>query len=87
MSLQHIAQRIVEREIEIDAEYCQLLANRCDCDTAIILGLKRYCDDLCYAILIVRNNIPITIEMRRKSQNTTTQTLGVSRLVKLNLSI
>ena len=46
MVTSHVLKRIKERQIEIDAEYCQLLADRCDCDTAIILGVKRYCDDL-----------------------------------------
>jgi len=90
--LKHCAQRIEEREIDIDIEYCIYLAEKCIEDTAIFLGFQEYLGDKCWVILVVRMyeidgkpvGIPETVECRRTSQKCDKIALRVQKIERIN---
>lgn len=81
MITQHIRERLQERNIQISENTCKSLAEKCNCDTALILchfseikndsnlsyyERKESNGDL--LILICRNGNPVTIMFRRSNQ-------------------
>lgn len=80
----HIAQRIKERNIDIDVEYCVYIAEKFEEGTAIFLGTMKYLGDNCHVILIVRGKMPVTIECRRISQKCDCKSLGVVKIERIN---
>ena len=78
----HVIERIESRRIEIDPEFLDYLAAKCEnIDTAIILGRNSWLGDVCRIILIVRNNQPVTIMFRRLSQSLDRKHLGVDKII------
>lgn len=83
MLTSHAIKRIEEREINIDLEILEHLANKySEKDTAVILGEIDFLDAENYVIAIIRGGNVITIEFRRKSQTITEKSLNVECLVK-----
>lgn len=91
--MNHIQERLQERNINIPLTVINNLADHCINDTALILAhldtahgdsVSNYCDrgesngDL--VVLIVRNNRPNTIMYRRSSQTNTANQLRVDVL-------
>lgn len=74
----HCKKRIEERNINIDLEMLEYLVKKSDGkNVAFILGETKFLGDDNYIILIVRNNVAVTIEIRRKSQTVTRHSLNV----------
>lgn len=79
----HCMKRIQERNINIDMEMLEFLVKKSNGqDVAFILGETKFLDDDNYVILIVRNNVAVTIEIRRKSQTITAHALNVDTVSK-----
>ena len=79
----HCMTRIQERKINIDMEMLEFLVKKSNGqDVAFILGETKFLDDDNYVILIVRNNVAVTIEIRRKSQAITAHALNVDTVSK-----
>lgn len=79
----HCMKRIQERNINIDMEMLEFLVKKSNGqDVAFILGEIKFLDDDNYVILIVRNNVAVTIEIRRKSQTITAHALNVDTVSK-----
>ena len=79
----HCIKRIKERNINIDLEMLEFLVKKSNGqDVAFILGETKFLDDDNYVILIVRNNVAVTIEIRRKSQTITAHALNVDTVSK-----
>ena len=79
----HCMKRIQERNINIDMEMLEFLVKKSNGqDVAFILGETKFLGDDNYVILIVRNNIAVTIEIRRKSQTITAHALNVETVSK-----
>lgn len=79
----HCMKRIQERNINIDMEMIEFLVKKSNGqDVAFILGETKFLDDDNYVILIVRNNVAVTIEIRRKSQTITAHALNVDTVSK-----
>lgn len=83
MVTSHCMKRIQERNINIDMEMLEFLVKKSNGqDVAFILGETKFLDDDNYVILIVRNNVAVTIEIRRKSQTITAHALNVDTVSK-----
>lgn len=79
----HCMKRIQERNINIDMEMLEFLVKKSNGqDVAFILGETKFLGDDNYVILIVRNNVAVTIEIRRKSQTITAHALNVDTVSK-----
>lgn len=79
----HCMKRIQERNINIDMEMLEFLVKKSNGqDVAFILGETKFLGDDNYVILIVRNNVAVTIEIRRKSQTITAHALNVETVSK-----
>lgn len=69
MVTEHCKRRIKEREINIDLEIIEYLVKKSEGnDVAFVLGEVKIFDDDNFIILIVREYVAVTIEIRRKSQ-------------------
>lgn len=78
----HCKSQIEKREINVDIEMIEYLCRKSNkIDSAFILGEKYFLGDICYVILIVRHEIAITIELRRKTQSITEKSLQVEQIV------
>ena len=85
-ALEHIQIRLKERQLNFSDIFLRALALECERDTAILLtdtGIEK-CPDIereesngNYVILIVRNQMPITVMFRRSNQPFTPQALRV----------
>lgn len=83
MVTSHCMKRIQERNINIDMEMIEFLVNKSNGQAvAFILGETKFLGDENYVILIVRNNVAVTIEIRRKSQTITAHALNVDTVSK-----
>ena len=83
MIAQHCKSQIEKRHINIDLEMIEFLVTKSNnVDSAFILGEQIFMDDNCYIILIVRHEVAITIEFRRKTQSITEKSLDVKQIVK-----
>lgn len=79
----HCRSQVEKREINIDIEMIEYLVTKSKgIHSAFILGEEIFLGDDCYIILIVRHEIAITIEFRRKTQTLTEKSLGVNQIVK-----
>lgn len=79
----HCKSQIEKREITVDIEMIEYLCRKSNkIDSAFILGEKMFLGDICYVILIVRHEVAITIEFRRKSQSISEKSLQVEQVVK-----
>lgn len=79
----HCERRIKERNINVDLEMIELLVNKSDGkNIAYIMGEVKFLDDDNYVILIVRNFVAVTIEIRRKSQTISAHALNVDTVSK-----
>ena len=79
----HCLKRIEERGINIDVEMLEFLVKKSQgFDMAFILGEIKFLDDDNYVILIVRNNVAVTLEIRRKSQSISPHSLNVDAVSK-----
>jgi hypothetical protein len=87
MSIQHVAQRITERQIPSSPDELQAIAEKYAQDTAVVLG-KRVSDEgvrfgYVLIILIVRSRKPVTVMTRRQSQNFDKRNFNVEKIVYL----
>ena len=77
----HCKSQIEKRGINVDLEMIEYLVTKSKgIDSAFILGEQEFLSDDCWIILIVRHNVAITIEFRRKSQCRKSQSLNESSL-------
>jgi hypothetical protein len=83
MITSHCKSQIEKRKINIDPEMIEFLVKKSNkVDSAFILGEQIFLGDVCHVILIVRHDIAITIEFRRKTQTITEKSLDVSQIVR-----
>jgi hypothetical protein len=83
MITSHCKSQIEKREINVDLEMIELLVKKSNkVDSAFILGEQEFLGDSCVIILIVRHDVAITIEFRRKTQTITEKSLDVTQIVK-----
>lgn len=79
----HCIKRLKERNINIDLEMLEFLVKKSDGqDVAFILGEVNFLGDDNFVILIVRKNVAVTMELRRKSQTITAHALNVDAVSK-----
>ena len=92
--MNHLQQRLAERQLDISLSYLNSIAGSCDCDTAIVIkrldeikndsklgyyDRKESNGDL--VILIVRNRRANTIMYRRSNQPLTAEAMRVNQVL------
>jgi hypothetical protein len=87
MSIQHVQQRLAERDLPYTDTQLAEIAQKYAEDTAVIIG-KRVSDEgarfgMLLIILIVRNRQPVTVMTRRQSQNFDKRNFSVNKVVYL----